>query len=221
MISKLDNCLFVHIPKAAGQSIESVFLQRAGLKWQERAEFLLKPNIEPTLGPPRLAHLTASEYTHLGYLRDDEFNKLFRFSFVRNPWQRILSEYLYRGYSCSFKQFLLSQFPKPSDDNYQTGDDLYRHVIPQAEFVCDGQGRLLVDFIGRFENIAADFANVSKMITGNELALPHKNKTPSKWMHFLQKKPRHYRDYYCEKTQQFVANYYAQDIELFGYKFAS
>lgn len=221
MISKLDNCLFVHIPKVAGQSIESVFLTRAGLQWSQREAFLLKPNTNPEFGPPRLAHLMAKEYVELGYVTEQTFSQLYRFSFVRNPWQRILSEYLYRGYSCSFKQFLLKQFPKPNSDNYTTGEDLYRHVMPQAEFVCDGQGRLLVDFVGRFENIAADFARVSKVITGVELVLPHKNKTKSNFLDLLKQKPRHYTEYYCNKTQKFVENYYAQDIELFDYQFGS
>ncbi|MEL0654876.1 sulfotransferase family 2 domain-containing protein [Pseudoalteromonas issachenkonii] len=219
MISKFDNCLFVHIPKVAGQSIESVFLQRAGLQWDERDSFLLKKNTNSKFGPPRLAHLTAREYIELGYLSLEQFSTLFRFSFVRNPWQRILSEYQYRGYNCSFKSFLLNQFPTIKSDNYHSGDDLYRHVIPQAEFVCDQQGKPLVDFIGRFESIADDFSYISERITGQALALPHKNKTVSRFKRLLPSRPRHYTDYYCDKTEQFVAQYYAQDIEMFDYSF--
>lgn len=219
MISKLDNCLFIHIPKVAGQSIESVFLTRAGLTWNERAPFLLRPNKDPKLGPPRLAHLTALEYIELGYLTEKEFAQMYRFSFVRNPWQRILSEYLYRDYKCTFEHFLLRRFPTKKDDNYQSSDDLYRHVMPQANFVCDKNGNLLVDFIGRFESLGADFSALSKLITGEELVLPHKNKTKRTW--WKSPKPKHYTDYYTDKTEQFVANYYAQDIELFGYIFGS
>lgn len=221
MISDFDNCLFVHVPKVAGQSIEDVFLQRAGLNWQTRAPFLLKANANPDVGPPRLAHLTALEYTELGYLDKAKFASLYKFAFVRNPWRRILSEYLYRGYQCSFKQFLLHQFPTPKDDNFMTGDDLYRHVIPQGEFLCDKQGNLLVDFVGRFETLNEDFSAVSKTITGESLSLPHKNKTTPKLSRFFKAKPKRFEDYYCEKTQAFVADYYAQDIELFDYRFCS
>lgn len=219
MISKFDNCLFVHVPKVAGQSIENVFLERAGLSWNNRAPFLLKPNQNPLLGPPRLAHLTAQEYTELGYLSVSEFQSLYKFAFVRNPWQRILSEYLYRGYRCSFKEFLLYRFPKPSDDNYVNGDDLYRHVIPQAHFLCNRQGNLIVDFVGRFESLSKDFQDVSKKITGIPLSLPHKNKTPMRFKGLFASRKTHCSDYYCEKTEAFVADYYAQDIELFGYTF--
>ncbi|WP_024611175.1 sulfotransferase family 2 domain-containing protein [Pseudoalteromonas sp. TB64] len=221
MISKFDNCLFVHVPKVAGQSVESVFLKRAGLSWHQRDAFLLKQNKQLKLGPPRLAHLTASEYIKLGYVTQHEFDGLYKFSFVRNPWERILSEYQYRAYRCSFKDFLLKQFPTVKDDNYYTGDDLYRHVIPQAEFVCDKQGKLMVDFIGRFEKLTKDFAKVSNFIADEPLLLPHKNKTSLSFKRFLQPKSKHYSDYYCDKTEQFVARYYAQDIELFNYSFDS
>jgi hypothetical protein len=44
MISYKRKCVFVHIPKCAGQSIESVFDNDAGLTWENRAPFLLRPN---------------------------------------------------------------------------------------------------------------------------------------------------------------------------------
>ena len=53
MLSHQDKCLFVHIPKAAGQSVESIFVQRSGLTWQTRDALLLRPNKEPEQGPPR------------------------------------------------------------------------------------------------------------------------------------------------------------------------
>ena len=219
MISKFDKCLFVHIPKVAGQSIESVFLKRAGLNWEQRAPFLLRPNTNPKLGPPRLAHLTALEYIELGYLTEKEFAQMYRFSFVRNPWQRILSEYQYRDYKCTFEHFLLRSFPTKKNDNYISGDDLYRHIMPQANFLCDKQGQIMVDFIGRFETIGSDFSLLSERITGQKLVLPHKNKTKSTWWKTNSK--MHYTEHFSDKAEQFVADYYAQDIELFGYKFGS
>lgn len=225
MISDYDQCLFVHIPKVAGQSIEQVFLSRAGLTWQEREQFLLKPNHVPNLGPPRLAHLTATEYVTKGHIQTQEFARLFRFSFVRNPWDRLVSEYLYRGHKFSFKDWLFSYFPTADHDDYQNAYDVYRHVLPQYDFLYDQQGKLLVNFVGRFENLTADFAEVSKLITGQKLSLPHKNKTPvagikSKIKSLVTPNNQsNYQAYYDEESRELVARLYGKDIELFDYQF--
>jgi len=223
MICRQDNCLFIHIPKVAGQSIETVFLERAGLNWQQRGSMLLKPNNNPNLGPPRLAHLTAQEYVKLGYVSANEFNNMFSFTFVRNPWERLASEYCYRKYPFSFKDFLFNHFPQAADDDYQQGLDLYRHILPQTDFVYDQQNKLLVDFVGRFECLDKDFAEVTKLITGKNLALPHNNKTSvnkiQKLLQLARQKKTDYRDLYDQESQAWVAKLYQRDIELLGYRF--
>jgi len=225
MISPFDKCLFIHVPKVAGQSIEQLFLQRAGLNWQQREQFLLKHNQQPALGPPRLAHLTYREYVELGYLSTEQRNELFSFAFVRNPWSRLVSEYLYRDYRCSFKDFVLKHFPRVSDDDYTKGFDGYRHVMPQADFLIDEHGKLAVDFIGRFENLADDFSTLTTQLVGESLRLPHRNKTEIKGLSKLisRLKPKtakpHYREYYDRETRDAVAQLYKTDIELFKYDF--
>ena len=62
MISHHQKCVFVHIPKNAGQSIEHVFINLLELTWETRAPLLLRRNEHPELGPLRLAHLKAEEY---------------------------------------------------------------------------------------------------------------------------------------------------------------
>jgi len=230
--------LFVHIPKAAGQSIESIFVERMGLTWQERDALLLKSNADASLGPPRLAHLMASEYIRCGHISASQYQQYFKFSFVRNPWARIVSEYNYRrlhgdkGYQGDFKTFIFKHFPTESLDNYQKAKDYYRHIIPQWQFLYDENGNQLVDFIGKFENLQADFNKVFQQLNIAEIALPHKNKTLAVGLkqRFLQKTKRllpkldnkkHYSSYYDDESQQFIANYYRKDIELFDYQFES
>jgi hypothetical protein len=55
-----------------------------------------------------------------------------------------------------------------------------RHLVPQANFVLDEQGKLLVDRIIRFETLNTEFAQVSDRIFGRSIELPHVNKSPER-----------------------------------------
>ncbi|MEW6989440.1 sulfotransferase family protein [Colwelliaceae bacterium 6441] len=235
MICHQDKCLFVHIPKTAGQSIESIFVKRLGLTWQEREALLLKPNSEPSKGPPRLAHLKAGEYTSCGHISTRLYQQYFKFSFVRNPWERIVSEYNYRRshgdaiYQQDFKSFLFNSFPQVCDDNYLLAKDYYRHVIPQVDFLYDQEGNCLVDFIGRFETLQQDFDKVCKQLALDLTTLPHKNKTAANgflayfkrnfFSLFNQRQKKHYSHYIDLESREYIAEIYAKDISVFGYHF--
>ena len=124
----------------------------------------------------------------------------FRFCFVRNPWDRILSFYLFKKHNAvnkipqdmSFKDFLSLNL---SED------------FPCQYFYIDGFHDF--SFVGRFENLQQDFNAVCDKIGIPQQQLPHKNKTNHK----------HYTEYYDDETREIVAEKYARDIESFGYKF--
>ncbi len=227
MICHDYKCLFVHIPKAAGMSIEHFFLDKVGLTWENRAPFLLGPNSDPAKGPGRLAHLFASEYVGLGHISQEVFDQYYKFSFVRNPWARLVSEYKFRNHHVffTFKDFVEKHFPEPG----QT--DPYRHVVPQYDFLYSPEGKLLVDFVGKFENLQADFDQVASHLQIEDSALPHVNKTKKnsgygpKWklrrflMSFKQKDHKSYVDYYDDALRDKVAKLYEKDIETFKYQF--
>lgn len=223
MICKDYNCIFVHIPKTAGQSIENFFLNLVGLTWETRESLTLRYNEDPSLGPERLSHLTAAEYVSCGHISKEDFLSLFKFSFVRNPWARLVSEYLYRKYNMqfSFKEFVMGGFPEPSLSND------YRHIMPQSDFLYDQEDSLLVDFVGKFERLQSDFDLVCQKIGIENSTLPHVNSTkatkPKKIMGLFpakdQKKKPHYTEYYDVETKEAVAEIYKRDIELFDYKF--
>ena len=73
----------------------------------------------------------------------------------------------------------------------------------------DSDGKKILDFIGKLENYEEDFKFVCKTIGLNQQSLPHRNKT----------KHKHYSDYYDSSTKKIVEEFYAKDIERFGYQF--
>jgi len=225
MICREFSCLFVHVPKTAGQSVEQFFLNRMGLSWEsDRDRLLLGNNTQPDKGTEKLSHLSAREYTDCGYLCKDEFSRLFKFSFVRNPWERIVSEYRYRNYfrHRSFRDFLLRRLPEPG------WSDKYRHIMPQYDMLHDANGKLLVDFVGRFETLQRDFDEVCARLGIADSRLPHRNSSDKKsrnlrrkirnWLHFNgENRKENYLEFYDAETIAIVGKLYRKDIEAFGY----
>lgn len=206
MICQKTKTIFIHIPKTAGQSIEHLFLENRDLHWRQRSQLLLRPRQHVGEGPERLAHLTATEYISCGHIDANSFEKYYRFSIIRNPWDRLVSEYFYHKLNqhFSFEDFLRFHLPLPGKS------DAYRHIIPQKQFIYNNE-KLLVDFVGRFENLALDLKTIMSKVGIAYTGLPHINAS-ARGKHSYQ---RHYNNY----TKDWVKEYYAEDIDCFGYEF--
>ena len=78
----------------------------------------------------------------------------------------------------------------------------------QKAFLVDERGQQIVDFVGRFENLGGDFAEICNKLQINQ-RLPHVNRS------------RHaaYRDYYTDRTMHLVKEAFAADIDFFDYGF--
>jgi hypothetical protein len=88
-----------------------------------------------------------------------------------------------------------------------------KHPTPhvnQLDWLVDPNGQLLVDFVGRFENLEEDWKTISKRINLPK-ALPHKNRNHAK--------KQHYTEYYTPATQQIIQEKFRTDIEYFQYQF--
>ena len=191
MIIKDKKLIYIHINKCAGCSIESFFLGQA------IADHRVIMDLEDSLG-------------------SKELNDYFKFSFVRNPWDKTVSFYNFHkkfnvlDTSSGLKNFLLAH---PSSWMPKNGSN-YSHSMRssnQIDWLTDSNGEVRMDFIGRFENLQEDFNIVCDKIGIPREQLPHKNKT----------KHKHYTEYYDDETKQIVAERYAKDIEYFGYKFGA
>ena len=137
----------------------------------------------------------------------------FKFTFVRNPWDRLVSCYLEKvigqrrwieifGPTPSFADFVRVVHGIPDEE----ADIHYRS---QYLNVTDGAGELVVDFVGRVENLQDDIRTVAS-VRDLEYSLEHFRKSEGR-------KP--YREYYDEETKNLVAERYVADIELFSYEF--
>tara|TARA_R110001592_G_scaffold298412_2_gene569206 strand:- start:714 stop:1277 length:564 start_codon:yes stop_codon:yes gene_type:complete len=128
-----------------------------------------------------------------------KFESYYKFTFVRNPWDRLVSAH---EYDKQFgNQLIFKEWIKLSPVSYNTISE-HKYGI-QYDFVNG------CDFIGKFENLQEDFNTVCDKIGIPQQQLPHKNKT----------KHKHYTEYYDDETREIVAEKYAKDIEYFGYKF--
>ncbi len=211
MISHSHKCIFVHVPKTAGQSIEAVFLEALGLRGPEgRAQLLLRENKDRTAGPRRLAHLYGAEYVALGHIDAAAFAGYFKFAVVRHPYDRAVSEYRYRAAALIAKGRMVPGF---DDFLSETGEDEHldtaRHLVPQVRYTHDAAGACLMDEVLRFEHLAEEIAPVFKRVLGHGAALPHHN--PSGMRAGVS------RDTLTAAQRAALQERYGADFEAFGY----
>jgi len=198
-----------------------------------KAPLLLDYNHDPRLGPPALGHLKAVDYVSCGHISQEKFDSYFKFSFVRNPWARIVSEYKFRGHArkYDFKTFIFKNLPQPD------WTDPYYHIIPQYDYLYDDNGKLLIDYVGRFEKLQQGFDEVCRRIGIPQTKLPHRNASISGMgipknrsdvvrmfknyfnVNYRKNTFPHYTHYYDDETREFVAELYKKDIDAFGYQF--
>jgi hypothetical protein len=194
-------CVFVHIPKTAGDSITEAL---NGLPRRTGRE------------PPVLPkHAKASEIR--AAMGPAEWDACFSFTVVRNPWDLMVSSYHWWLQTAprqkrlldpdvravrrlgSFDAFVRSRYGREMINEYR--GDLFDWFSED--------GTVIVDAIARFETLADEWREICRRIGIAPLALPHANPT----------RRRPYRDYYTDETRGLVAQRFRRSIERFGYEF--
>lgn len=209
--------MFVHIAKTGGTSV------RAALRpwrWSPKytpalllASFLsqaTRPRHALGVKIPRHAKAIAAKEM----LPHEVFDGLFKFVFVRNPWDMQVSSYHHMKRSGSpimegihsFEDFLRMKLDPERDYHFML-DISAEH---QWEYLVDLRGNVIVDFIGRYETLEEDFQTICQRIGVAPPALPHRRHSADR---------RHYRDYYTDAMAEMVASHYRKDIELLNYEF--
>lgn len=158
------------------------------------------------------SHYTATELRDI--LGRHRYDNMFKFCFVRNPWDKVVSEFCFRVWTWQNELTADSSFSEWVRSTYVDNDPKYfdwpKMFLPQMEWLTDEDGKLIVDFIGRFENLQNDFDLVCDNLGVARQRLSHANKSRDNG---------HYRGYYDADTYRIVADWFRADIEHFGYEF--
>jgi len=149
----------------------------------------------------------------------------YKFAFVRNPWDRLVSwwsmidshraSYVTTGAANSFFRYVLEnattfeEFVSNCTHNVYDSDGIKNILKNQIDYLTDVNGQIMVDYIGRFENLAEDFSVVTTKIYGHPISLPRVNVSNHE----------PYQTYYTPKTRQLVERAYVRDLKHFGYRF--
>jgi hypothetical protein len=130
---------------------------------------------------------------------------MFKFAFVRNPWDRLVSRYSYllRNESHPRHRFVKRMAGFEDYVKWEISRGMFQH-----QYVCDARGKLIVDFIGYFERLNEDFAKVCAQLKV-EAQLPQANSSSHK----------DYRTFFTPALRDLVARSFQRDIEQFGYTF--
>jgi hypothetical protein len=217
LVSVKHRILFVHIPKVAGMSIVGalrpvIWPMTRVTDWINRWEQKISRSLGITKKAPMfeesfpisLEHLRARDWRDK--LTKPVFDQLFKFAFVRNPWDWQVSLYHYMLQNTKhFHHEVIKSLG--SFENYVNSEALHRGL--QKDFITDEQGNNIVDFVGRFERIADDFQQLCRLLQLKNVALPHVNAS----------KHVDYRKYYSNKTRDLIEECFREDIDAFGYAF--
>jgi hypothetical protein len=183
MINHKKKYIFLHIPKCAGNSVIK--------------------NIDLPKQPP--SHFPLSTYPQ------DVRCNYFKFTFVRNPWDRFVSAYFYlkNGGNGTAPQDLRSQKrinKYLSFKEFIKNDNFFEmwHFKPLSFFI-DAD----IDFVGRVENLQEDFNMICSKIKIDSKKLFNLNTSNHK----------RYVEYYDQESYNIILEKYSKDIERFNYKF--
>jgi hypothetical protein len=216
-VSRAHKAIFVHIPKTAGTSVEAVLGMHG-----EQQQIGLVPYFNQQLD---YEHLYGRQMQHMtahaikAALNDDAaFHSYFKFTIVRNPWDRLVSALAWtdqkwaRGeqlraddFARQVRQLHALFMSALSAPQAQTLPD---YLYPQSLFIFDADQRPLVDFVARFENLQSDWLLICDRL-GLNSELPCR----------MRSHHGDYREYYDCETRSLVAEMYALDARVFQYEF--
>jgi len=205
MISDKYKCVFIHIPKTAGMSVEKM-LCKSYRRFHQTKPWNIKH------GGPMSRH-------YKKYFNGN--NDYFKFTIVRNPWDRAVSLFYYEKMMVKFnpnarRKKAKKYFNKYGDEGFSefiTSKGIGWKDVKNSGSLWRRQAPFLwgdYDYICRFENLEKDMKKVCKQLNIPFSEFPWVNKGD---------RDTDYRKYYKEESKEIISNLYKEDIDILGYEF--
>jgi len=205
-ISQKHKCIFIHIPKTAGTSIESCLDMHGDLDSIGLKKYTNQTSNFDTLYGNDLQHLRAKEIeAHVG---KETFETYYKFSIVRSPYTRAVSDAAWEGGKWEKKETLSQiQFDKYIENLWTCYEkkNFTIHNAPQNTYLFSN-GKSLVDFIGKQESLTHDWKIIQRILNV-KCELPKRMQSS-------------YQDpfsYYNKQSLKIIETVYSQDFELLDY----
>ena len=226
IISNSKKFIFVHIHKTGGTTIVHALdnylkwndLILGGTSYGESIQSAYQERFHLN------KHSTADEIR--GVIGPEIWGSFFKFAFVRHPYTRMVS--LYNFAKKNFNRLVDKKIPSTAPAwNWpeikimaQTTSfsefirSLYKAnpaaMKRQIDWISDDKGKIIVDFVGKLENINEDFKVISDKIKIDSFQLVKKNVSGNnqKVIHNL---------FLHEEDYEFLNMIYRRDFEILGY----
>jgi sulfotransferase famil protein len=207
LISDTHQFIFVHIRKAAGSSIRDTL---EPISIQKPTDTISKIKSRILKIEKDYHHFAFRQHSDINIVKrimpENLFESYFKFAFVRNPWKRLISEYEFikrrpdhgrhkKLMKMTFSDYILYQAK--------------RFDAHQINMLADKNGKLQMDFIGKFENLQEDWNFICNKLGIENKELSHRKKAAKV----------DYDNYYNEENKQLVEQIWNRDIKAFEYNY--
>jgi len=213
VISHTYKCIFVEVPKTGSTSVRAILgkAMRPHLNLWENKRLMESYWTQRGGRKNRILeclYLALSKERRME-IGQRQFDSYFKFGFVRNPWDRVVSLYERTEAQQMRNEMTFTEFVEWIEYSSSTCVHSSPHRY-QLDWFVDPNGKVLANFIGRFERLDEDWAYVAQKL-GIKESLAHRRASF---------RTRHYTEYYNARTRELIAQKFKVDIERFGYEFA-
>ena len=195
LLSDSHKFAFYHYPKTGGSSITAAI-----------APYLRYPIEVPPVergGWQGRHHIDGLQHEPIRYVTIAPPTDYLKAVFIRNPFEIVVSAWNID--QISFDKFVYEEISTRQHPTLQ-------HTI--LDSITDWKGNILVDFIGRHENMEADWKKFCWLVGLPKLKLSYKNIKENKWK---RQKIDDYRQYYSDYSRRVVEEVFGNDLKYFGY----
>ena len=204
MICEYKKFIFIHIPKTAGTSIRNI------------------------IQPYGISYINGHAHTCIKDVQaEKDLSSYFKFTFVRNPWDRFVSLWLTFKREEKLQENFNNLYDLKLDNDFTEMEEVLRYLWlahkkgmllprwfkPQYEYIHLSNLRLLINYVGVYEKLQFCFDFLCDRIDFPHCKLPwsedkHRRKERDK---------KHYSEFYVPRTRDMIADIYREDLRTWSF----